>query len=204
MLVLAVGALGLPGCAHQPAPPAVKPAARPAPTKRVTITGLIVNGVTSRPLVGAIIELDGIPRAESHPDGRFQIEEVTVGTHLLASRAPRFRPRIQPVAIIDANPDPDSGPRNDFIVLLFAPSAYFDTFPAFGASRPCKTNTDCPNAQICMMNNFKETDAPACTIPTACATETDCKLGQQCEPITLESGEEVRVCHGQPAPEVDP
>ena len=54
------------------------------------------------------------------------------------------------------------------------------------------------------MNNFKEVDAPACIVPTVCKTEADCKLGQQCEPVTLLSKAELRVCQGQPAPEVEP
>jgi hypothetical protein len=187
------------------APPVVPPMATGSVSvSAVAITGLIVNGVNSRPLVGVIIDLDGRPRAESGPNGRFRIDDVPVGMHLLSTRAVKFRARIQPVSIIVPNDDPDIGPRNDFIVLLFAPSAYFDGFPRLGDTPPCRTHRDCPSQQVCMMNNFREMDASACTVPKPCATEADCKLGQQCEPVELPSGDEMRACHGQPAPEVGP
>ena len=54
------------------------------------------------------------------------------------------------------------------------------------------------------MTNFKEGDAPSCTVPVTCRSESDCKLGQQCEPVTLVSDAELRVCQGQPAPEGEP
>lgn len=204
--IFALAIIALPlfaGCAGAAthAPPAPPPAAPPA---RVSIGGLIVNGVTSRPLPGAIIDVDGHMKTESGPDGRFHIEEVPVGPHLLATRATRFRPRIQPVEIVIPDADPEAGRRNDFIVLLFAPSEYFSAFPALGATPPCRSDLDCPPKQICLMNNFKEVDAPACAVPRRCSTEADCKIGQQCEPFRGATGEEMRVCQGQPAPEVDP
>ena len=206
MLVMIVGTLpGLPACtAAHVAPPPVAPLS-PPPVPRVAITGVIVNGVNARPLVGAIIDLDGRPRAESGPDGRFKFDDVPVGMHLLATRMAKFRARVQPVAIVMPDPlDTEGARRNDFIVLLFAPSAYFDGFPALGDVPPCLTDGDCPRHQLCLMNNFREIDASACAVPKICVTENDCKLGQQCEPVTLASGEELRVCHGQPAPEVTP
>jgi hypothetical protein len=187
--------------AHAPVPVPVAP---PVPPPHVSITGLIVNGVTSRPLVGAIVDIDGHMQVESGPDGRFRIDDVAVGPHLLATRAHKFRSRIQPVDIIVPDADPEAGRRNDFIVLLFAPSPYFDGFPVLGSTPPCRSDGECAKGQICLMNNFREMDAPACAIPKACSSETDCKIGQQCEPIRLASGEEMRVCHGQPAPEVEP
>ncbi len=208
MLILTVGSLPVtPACASAtPVAPPV-PAAVAPPPARVSITGMIVNGVTSRPLVGAILDLDDrLRRSESGTDGRFRIDDVLTGNHLLTARAPRFRARTQPVTIVAPDPlaDGDSGPRNDFIVFLFAPSGYFDGFPRLGATPPCRTDADCPSGQICLMNNFKEVDAPACIVPTVCKTEADCKLGQQCEPVTLLSKAELRVCQGQPAPEVEP
>ena len=204
ILALAVAAASLPaGCGPLRPPP--KAAAAPAgPPAQVTVTGIIVNGVTSRPLPGAIIDIDGHMKTESGIDGRFRIEEVPVGDHLLATRATKFRARIQPVEIVVPDADPEAGRRNDFIVLLFAPSDYFSTFPALGSTPPCRSERDCPAQQICLMNNFREVDAPACTVPRRCASEADCKIGQQCEPVRVASGEEMRVCHGQPAPEVDP
>ncbi len=202
-----LGALAvLPACARgMTARPTIAPvAADPRTVPGVAITGLIVNGVTSHPLVGAIIELDGRPHAESGPDGRFRIDDVPIGLHLLSTRAPKFRKRVQPVSIVAPNPDPDIGARNDFIVLLFAPSAYFDGFPGIGNTATCRSPVDCPGPEVCMMNNFREMDAPTCTVPTPCRAESDCKLGQQCEPVSLASGEELRVCQGQPAPEVSP
>jgi len=186
---------------HAPAPVPVAPA---APPPHVSITGLIVNGVTSRPLVGAIVDIDGHMRVESGPDGRFRIEDVPVGRHLLATRATKFRARIQPVDIIVPDEDPEAGRRNDFIVLLFAPSPYFEGFPVLGSTPPCRSDGECATGQICLMNNFREMDAPACAVPRACSSEADCKIGQQCEPIRVASGAEMRVCHGQPAPEVEP
>jgi hypothetical protein len=204
LLALALIALLVPaGCAGQK-PPAGRAAVPPPPPALVSVTGIIVNGVTSRPLVGAIIDIDGHMKVESGPDGRFRIDEVPVGPHLLATRAVRFRSRVQPVEIIVPDTDPEAGRRNDFIVLLFAPSEYFATFPALGNTPPCRSERDCPPSQICLMNNFREVDAPACTVPRRCSTEADCKLGQQCEPVTVASGDQMRVCHGQPAPEVDP
>lgn len=196
-----VAALAPAGCAAKPPP---VPALPPPPPPLVEVTGIIVNGVTSRPLPGAIIDIDGHMKTESGTDGRFRIEEVPVGPHLLATRAPKFRSRVQPVEIIVPDTDPDAGRRNDFIVLLFAPSDYFSAFPALGDTPPCRSDRDCPPQQICLMNNFREVDAPACTVPRRCGSEADCKVGQQCEPVRLASGEEMRVCHGQPAPEVDP
>ncbi|MES1206916.1 MAG: carboxypeptidase-like regulatory domain-containing protein [Pseudomonadota bacterium] len=204
--IFAVGAL-LPvmaTCASPAPPPPVTAASPSGPVARITVTGFIVNGVTARPLVGAIVELDGRPRAESGPDGRFRIDDVLVGSHLLTARAARFRTRIQPIATVVPSAEQDSGPRNDFIVLLFAPSAYFDGFPPLGDKPPCQADADCPGVEICLMNNFREMDAPACASPKICGTEADCKLGQQCEPVRLKSGEDARVCQGQPAPEVDP
>ena len=184
-------------------PPVVAASVVPAP--RLAITGVIVNGVTARPLVGAIIDLDGRPRAESGPDGRFRIDDVPVGLHLLATRAAKFRARVQPVTIaLPDHQDAEDARSNDFIVLLFPPSAYFDDFPPLGNAPTCLVDKDCPPRQLCLMNNFKEIDAPACAVPKICKTEADCKLGQQCEPVTLASGQELRVCHGQPAPEVAP
>jgi hypothetical protein len=207
MLVMIVGTLpGLSACTGTkvPLPPPVSPAT-PPPVPRVSVSGVIVNGVNARPLIGAIIELDGRPRAESGADGRFRFDDVPVGPHLLSTRVPKFRPRVQPVAIVMPDPlDTEGGRRNDFIVLLFAPSAYFDGFPPFGDAPPCLKDSDCPPRQLCLMNSFKEIDASSCAVPKICATEDDCKLGQQCEPVTLQSGEETRVCHGQPAPEVTP
>ena len=204
ILALAVAAASVAvGCgALHPAPKA--PAGPPAPPPLVAVTGIIVNGVTSRPLPGAIIDIDGHMKTESGADGRFHIDDVPVGDHLLATRATKFRARIQPVEIVVPDSDPEAGRRNDFIVLLFAPSDYFSTFPALGDTPPCRSERDCPAAQICLMNNFREVDAPACTVPRRCASEADCKIGQQCEPVRVASGEEMRVCHGQPAPEVDP
>ena len=206
-----LAALGLmpavPSCAGLAARPAPTAPAPPAAVARVSITGMIVNGVTSRPLKGAILDLDDHPgRSESGLDGRFRIDDVPIGPHLLTARAQRFRSRTQPVKIVAADPasDPESGPRNDFIVFLFAPSGYFDSFPRLGAAPPCRNEADCPANQICLMNNFREMDAPSCTLPAICKTEADCRLGQQCEPITLLSNEELRVCQGQPAPEVEP
>jgi hypothetical protein len=174
------------------------------PPPHVSITGLIVNGVTSRPLVGAIVDIDGHMQVESGPDGRFRIDDVVVGPHLLSTRATKFRARIQPVDIVVPDADAEAGRRNDFIVLLFAPSAYFEGFPALGSTPPCRSDGECGKGQICLMNNFREMDAPACAVPKSCASEADCKIGQQCEPIRVASGQEMRVCHGQPAPEVDP
>lgn len=192
----------LAACAgHAPAPPPVTPAPPPVP---VAVTGLIVNGVTSRPLVGAIVDIDGHRQVESGPDGRFRIDEVPTGQHLLAARAPKFRARIQPVDIVVPDDDPEAGRRNDFIVLLFAPSPYFDVFPSLGNRAPCRSHQECAAGEICLMNNFKEMDAPACAVPKPCRSEADCKIGQQCEPVRVASGEELRVCHGQPAPEVEP
>lgn len=200
---LALAAALIPaGCTARKPP--VVPALPPPPPALVDVTGIIVNGVTSRPLPGAIIDIDGHMKTESGPDGRFRIEAVPVGPHLLATRATKFRSRVQPVEIIVPDTDPEAGRRNDFIVLLFAPSDYFSAFPALGDTPPCRSDRDCPQQQICLMNNFREVDAPACTVPRRCSTEGDCKLGQQCEPVRLASGEEMRVCHGQPAPEVDP
>lgn len=208
MLVMMVGSLpGLPACtaAHVSRPPSPALAASPPQVPRVGISGVIVNGVNARPLVGAIIELDGQPRAESGADGRFKLDDVPVGQHLLATRAAKFRARVQPVTIVLPDPlDTEGGRRNDFIVLLFAPSAYFDGYPALGNVPPCLTDADCPPHQLCLMNSFKEIDTAACAVPKLCASESDCKLGQQCEPTTLPTGQEVRVCHGQLAPEVTP
>jgi len=208
-LILTLGALTAgPGCAGpRVAPIAAGAAGKEMVQPRVAITGMIVNGVTARPLAGAIIDLDDRPgRAESGKDGRFRVDEVPVGMHLLTARSPHFRTRAQPVKIVapEGDQDVDSGPRNDYIVLLFAPSAYFEAFPSLGAAPRCVTDADCGKQQICLMNNFREMDAPSCTLPKLCRTEADCKLGQQCEPIVLRSMEEVRVCQGQPAPEVEP
>jgi hypothetical protein len=191
------------GCGALRPPPKAAPGP-PAPAVRVAVTGIIVNGVTSRPLPGAIIDIDGHMKTESGANGRFQIDDVPVGDHLLATRATKFRARIQPVEIVVPDADPEAGRRNDFIVLLFAPSDYFSAFPALGNTPPCRSERDCPAQQICLMNNFREVDAPACAVPRRCASEADCKIGQQCEPVRVASGEEMRVCHGQPAPEVDP
>jgi hypothetical protein len=169
---------------------------------RVAITGLIVNGVTARPLPGAIIDLDDRPRlSETGADGRFRLDEVPVGVHLLGARAQHFRSRLQPVTIVVPDPNTEGGARNDFIVLLFAPSGYFAGFPRLGSTPTCRTEVDCTPGQVCLMTNFKEGDAPVCSVPVYCRTEFDCKLGQQCEPVTLRSGEEPHVCQGQPAPE---
>jgi hypothetical protein len=190
------------GCASR-APLERSGAPRPVPT--VEVTGLILNGVTARPLPGASVDLDGWARAQSGPDGRFRVEAVPVGGYLLTTTRPGFRNRVQPVHIADPQPGPDGepGPRNDFIVLLFAPSDYFNSFPTRGGAPACKTEADCASGQICLMINFREADASACTAPTRCESEHDCKIGQQCEPLTLQSGQVLRVCHGQPAPEVD-
>ncbi|MEP6654359.1 MAG: carboxypeptidase-like regulatory domain-containing protein [Myxococcales bacterium] len=170
---------------------------------RVAITGLIVNGVTARPLPGAIIDLDDRPRlSETGPDGRFRLDDIPVGVHLLGARAQHFRSRLQPVNIVvpDGNAE---GARNDFIVLLFAPSGYFAGFPPLGSTPACRNEAECAPGRVCLMTNFKEGDAPVCSVPVHCRTESDCKLGQQCEPVTLMSGEEPHVCQGQPAPEVE-
>ena len=195
-MAMTMGALtGLPACAG-------RSHARPA----VAISGLIYNGVTSHPLDGAIVELDGRPLTVSSSDGRFRIEGVPVGLHLLGTRTGQFRARVQPVIIQASDVDAarEGVRRNDFIVPLFPPSSYFDAFPPRGDLPVCRTDADCPRGQICLMNNFREIDAPACAVPRVCATEADCAPGQQCEPVTLASGEELRVCHGQPAPEASP
>ena len=166
---------------------------------------MILNGITARPLPGAIIDLDdrsGL--SETGADGRFHLEDVAIGVHLLGARALHFRSRVQAVNIRVADTDLEVGPHNDFIVLLFAPSGYFAGFPPLGATAPCRTEADCHVGQICLMTNFKEGDAPSCTHPVVCRSESDCKLGQQCEPVTLLSGVELRVCQGQPAPEGEP
>ncbi len=210
LVMMMMGALGvLPAaCAGKAAtrtPATMNATTSAVPVPGVALTGVIVNGVNARPLAGAIIDLDGRSRGESGPGGRFKIEDAPLGTHLLATRVANFRPRVQPVSIVlPEHQDAEDARPNDFIVLLFPPSAYFDEFPSLGTAPTCRTDQDCPVRQLCLMNNFKEIDAPTCAVPRICKTETDCKLGQQCEPVALPSGKELRVCRGQPAPEVTP
>jgi hypothetical protein len=202
-LAIAACALGaMPACA---ANTPLERSAEPRPVPTVEVTGLILNGVTARPLPGASVQLDGWARGESGPDGRFRIGAIPVGTYLLAASRSGFRNRVQPVHIVVPGPgsESDTGARNDFIVLLFTPSDYFNSFPTRGTAPACKTEADCASGQICLMINFREADASACTVPVRCQGEHDCKVGQQCEPVTLQTGAVMRVCHGQPAPEVD-
>jgi hypothetical protein len=194
------GALGIvSACATAPAasPPV------PGPPPATEVTGMIVNAVTGRPLAGASIDVDGRASADSGDDGRFRLGEVPTGLHLMTIRRTGFRTRVQPAEIALPRADDDVGPSNDFIVLLFAPSAYFDSFPPRGATPPCRTEADCKAGELCLMASFKDADAPACTVPVTCGSERDCKIGQQCEPVTLRSGEKPRVCQGRPAPEVE-
>ena len=52
-----------------------------------TITGVVIDGSTGRPEVGAWVELDGLRGAWSRPDGTWWLDGVAPGLHTLAARA---------------------------------------------------------------------------------------------------------------------
>ncbi len=194
-------------CAGAPRPVAAAPTA-PAPDRRVfvPITGFVVNGVTSRPIAGATVRLEAVGQTTSDTDGRFQFPRVPTGVLLLHVSAPEFRDKLENERVVHivAPETSDPIPQTPWGILMFKPSPYFDAFPPAGATKPCKTESDCGKGLLCLRSNFKEVDMPACTQPVPCATERDCKTGQQCETVDLLSGEQARICQGQPAPEAEP
>lgn len=200
---LAGTAIFLLGCAHAPAP-APTPAVPPPPPP-VSVSGLVVNGVTSKPLAGAHVVLEGIGEATSAEDGRFRIEKVPIGVAMLHVTVEGFRDNYQNVRVIPPEKIDAHEPtlENNWFVLMFQPSPYFDAFPPAAGARRCRTEAECDQGQVCFKTNFKEADMPACASPQPCKTERECKVGQRCEPVDLISGTQLRICQGQPAPEFE-
>src|SRR5215467_11155452 len=84
----AITALAQPG----PAYPAANTPANPTPTEKFTVTGSVVDAVSSEPVRKALVQLNAMPRRTAFTDssGRFQFEGVSAGSVSLTAQKPGY------------------------------------------------------------------------------------------------------------------